>query len=124
MAALCVLVHFCDGGVPWRYGGPVCAVSTEHAAIASGVLLPDGVVGSVGGSFVADSDGFGGLVLLAALAVAGGRGIVVQHGAEQKQRVGCESTAVVLHLGAASCVAGDGVADPAWPQVRVLQCRI
>lgn len=56
--------------------------------------------------------------LQAALAVAGGRGALVQHGAEQKPRVGRAAAALVLLLGAAPRAARVGAAHPVRRQVR------
>jgi len=59
-----------------------------------------------------------GLYLQATLAVARGRGAVVQHGAEQEPRMGSEPAAVVLLLGPAARTARHAAARSTWSQVQ------
>lgn len=54
----------------------------------------------------------------AALALARGRGALVQHRTEQEPRVGRVAAALVLLLGAAACAARNGAAHSVWRQVR------
>mmetsp|Transcript_1115 Transcript_1115/g.2303 ORF Transcript_1115/g.2303 Transcript_1115/m.2303 type:complete len:301 (+) Transcript_1115:306-1208(+) len=99
------------GGVPMRRAAAASASGSVDDDHQEAKPVASGGCGDAGGRVVSGADGGLRLFFLEARAVAGGRGVVVQHLRKQKPGVGSHALPLVLHGCDAKDAAGSAVAD-------------